>query len=171
MLRSIVAIWSLAFTLIFVAVFAGCGGDDSCGVPPTAPADHHSDPSYIPTCPGSCGVCGAGEFCFTPGSVITAGVPPFCARSRKDSRDCRTGGKCTDLLAAMQPAVCVSDKLPALCGSPTEAGWHCDFAPPSCKEADTLAVGYSQPANRTCGYELVHCDRGCDDSTTAAHCK
>jgi hypothetical protein len=120
-------------------------------------------------CPTSCGVCGAGEFCYAPSGM--SGLPSFCARACVDSRDCKTGEKCAVLFAALQPAVCVSDVEPAACGATANPNWHCDFPPDSCRDANTLDRSFSQRANRTCGHERVHCDNGCDDTTSPAHCK
>jgi hypothetical protein len=68
--------------------------------------------------------------------------------------------------------VCVSASVPAAC-APPQPGWHCDFAPDSCLDAHTLLVGFSQPANYTCGHEHVDCGSslcGMTDGDPFARC-
>ncbi|HEX9101721.1 MAG TPA: hypothetical protein VF997_05935 [Polyangia bacterium] len=154
MLRSIIAVWSLALALLIIAATAGCGCDPgglvATTLPDMAPA--------APTCPTSCSGCAAGEICFQPSAV--AQLPAFCAHACADDRDCAAGQKCASLFAALQPSVCISDGSPVGC-APASPTWHCDFGPASCKDADTAQLPFSDAVHRVCGWELVHCANGC----------
>lgn len=165
MLRSIIAIWSFALGLVIVAACAGCGGEPVGGGAHTV--DMAPAPDLDPACPMQCGSCAAGDFCFQ--GSFAAQLPSFCAHGCADDRDCANGEKCATLFAALQPSVCVSPTAPIGCGV-RAPGWHCDLLGPTCKDDHTLSRPFSQPANGICGWELVHCDAGCD-ATVAAHCK
>jgi len=165
MLRSILAVWSLAFALLVIAATAGCdwggcanGDDCSAGLVPGP--DLSAPPDFAITCPTSCGTCAAGEICFQPSGA--AELPAFCARPCADNRDCTgsDGYKCATLFASDEPAICITDSSPVGC-APASATWHCDLGPASCKDAQTALVPFSDDVHRVCGALLVHCAHSC----------
>lgn len=161
MLRSIIAIWCIALGLVFIAATSGCSlggcanGDDCSG-----PVSHPPDMAYPPAaqCATTCPACVTGETCFQP--PFSAQLPTFCARTCTSDGDCKTGETCAALFASLQPAVCISAGSPKGCGT-TPVGWHCDLAPASCKDANTLQKPFTHVDDLVCGWELVHCANGC----------
>ena len=163
MLRSILAVWSLALALLVIAATAGCGwggcldGDD-CSAGLVSAPDLSLPRDFATTCATSCGTCAAGEICFQPSAV--AELPAFCAHACNDERDCAAGEECAALFASGQPAVCITAASPVGC-APASPTWHCDFPPATCKDAQTAAVPFSDAARRICGVYNVHCANGC----------
>ncbi len=160
MLRSIVAVWCLALALLVIAATAGCIGGgcangDDCSV---GTYQYPDMAKPAPVCATTCGTCAANEFCYQPSTV--AQLPAFCARQCADDRDCQAGEKCAQLFAALQPPVCITDTSPVGCAAPTP-GWHCDFPAPSCFDAHTTEIPFSDASRMICGSELVHCANGC----------
>ncbi len=158
MLRSIVVVWSLALALLVIAATAGCVHPDDCGVvTPTLP--DMAEPARV--CPTSCATpCGAGELCYQPSAV--AELPAFCAHQCADDRDCQSGERCAQLFAALQPPICISDSAPVGCATPTP-GWHCDFPEPTCFDAHTAEIPFSDASRMICGTALVHCANACQN--------
>jgi hypothetical protein len=161
MLRSIIAVWSVALALLIIAATAGCewggcanGDDCSVGIG----YDVRPDMAKPPACPLRCGACPTGDTCFSPSAAVQ--LPAFCAHECADDRDCGATEKCVALIDAQLPSVCVSAGTPVGC-TPAYAGWHCDFPPRSCKDADTAQLPYADTTDRVCGLELVHCTNGC----------
>ena len=164
MLRSIIAIWTVALALIVIAATSGCTLGDceqpnrgGCS-PDYQPPDMALPRDLSDECPQQCGACAADEICFQ--GNLTAALPSFCAHACADDRDCGSGGKCAQLFASSQPTVCVRSGAPVGCGAATP-NWHCDFPPASCKDASTLLEPFSDAADRVCGWEYVHCANGC----------
>jgi hypothetical protein len=154
MLRSIIAVWTLALALVTVAALAGCGG---VGIGPSpSPPDLATAPAA--TCAQSCDPCAQGEFCYQPSQV--AQLPAFCARACTDDRDCAAGEQCASLFAALQPSVCVRAGAPVGCAA-AQPNWHCDFPPASCKDDNTAQIPFSHADDRVCGTAFVHCANGC----------
>lgn len=125
---------------------AGTGGD------PPADCRRYCEPG-----------CPSGSMCVIPNA--TQDYTAFCAPP------CTTNADCANLRCASlfnqpgTPPVCVATDVPELCpGVPADASWHCDFPPPSCKSANVLMRGFSQPTNRVCGTEYVFCQNGCLDA-------
>jgi len=165
MLRSIIAIWTIAIGLIIVAANLGCGGcangvDDCCVGSECGGVGPDMAGAGVGGCgAASCAACAADESCFF-GSA-TSQTPTFCAHRCLSDDDCTGGAICAQLFASLQPAVCVTHELPIGCGSPTPS-WHCYLGPQKCYDAKTLMKPFSWSDSRTCGYEFVHCANGCD---------
>ena len=165
MLRSILAVWSLAFALLIIAATAGCGwggclnGDD-CSAGLVSPPDLSPPADFANACPTTCATCAAGEICFQPSPG--AQLPAFCARPCADDRDCTgtDGYKCAALFASDEPPICITDSSPVGCGPPSSP-WNCDPGPGSCKDAETALVPFSDEVHRVCGALLVHCAHRC----------
>ena len=159
---------------VWTALVLGLGGI-ACtpGTPPSA-IDGGDAAAAAPVCRRACEPgCLAGSVCVTPGA--THDYTAFCAPPCMTDADCG-GLRCASLFN--QPGtlpVCVATDVPELCpGLPADPSWHCDFPPPSCKSADVLRRGFSQPANRVCGTEYVFCPKGCVGAGppgTSAHCQ
>ena len=160
MLRSIVAVWCLAFALLVIAATAGCdlGGcanGDSCGGITPIVQDMARPPA---TCSQTCPPCAASETCFRPDAV--AQLPPFCSRACTDDCDCAAGEKCASLFAAGLGPVCIAAGAPKTCATST-SGFSCDLQAASCRDASTAEVPFTDAADGVCGWELVHCANGC----------
>ena len=162
MLRSIIAIWTLALALLAVAATSGCygcaNGDDSCGSFGSSQPDLAQPPDLEQSCPQQCGSCATDQFCFRGDGV--AQLPAFCAHACTDDRDCGSGEKCATLFAAQQPSVCIAAGTPRGCGG-ASPNWHCDLQGPTCQDASTLSRPFSDASDQVCGWELVHCANGC----------
>ncbi|HEY7957026.1 MAG TPA: hypothetical protein VII38_17090 [Polyangia bacterium] len=68
--------------------------------------------------------------------------------------------------------VCVSDSVPAPCHA---GALLCDadgsHGLNMCKDSSTLMRWFASPSNYLCGWELVHCDLGCDShGLSGANC-
>lgn len=163
MLRSILAIWTVALTLVAVAALSGCGGcldgDRGCGSFGSGSSpDMTTLPDLADVCPQSCSVCAADQICFQ--GSFAAQLPSFCAHGCADDRDCGAGQTCASLFAALQPSVCIGAGLPIGCGGKSP-DWHCHLQGPTCKDASTLSRPFSHASDQVCGWELVHCANGC----------
>jgi hypothetical protein len=161
MLRSIIAIWTVALVLLVIAATSGCdngclSGDSGCGSYGVSVPDMARPP--VAQCATQCDSCGAGEVCFQPD--FAANLPSFCAVKCDDDRGCATGQKCATLFAAMQPSICIGAGNPRSCGG-TSPSWSCDLQPAACKDAMTAQVAFSDATDQVCGWELVHCANGC----------
>jgi hypothetical protein len=159
MLRSIIAVWTIALCLLVVAATSGCiGGNDclngdSCGV--VVPQVDMARPA---SCATECASCAVDQTCVRPEPISE--LPAFCAHTCGDDRDCADGQKCVSLFASLVPSVCIGAGNPVGCGL-ASPGWHCDLTVASCKDADTLLQPYSDAVDRVCGTESVHCANGC----------
>lgn len=158
---------------VWMTLVLGLGGN-ACnpGTPPSA--TDGGDAAAAPVCRRACEPgCLSGFVCVIPGA--THDYTAFCAPPCTTDADCG-GLRCASLFNQPgTPPVCVATDVPELCpGLPADPSWHCDFPPPSCKSADVLMRGFSQPTNRVCGTEYVFCPKGCVGAGppgTSAHCQ
>ena len=151
--------------LSLICILSGCTGGGNKEDLPGPP-----DLGCLRTCtPG----CAAGSTCVVPSSLQT--YTAFCAKTCTSDADCG-GQRCAALFDQPgTPAVCLTTDTPARCpGVAYDPSWHCDFPPASCKDAQVLRRGFSQPANQVCGSEYILCPGGCAPGAapgSAATCK
>lgn len=157
--------------VVWSTLVLGAGGT-SCnpGTPPSPTDGGDAAAGCRRACePG----CLSGFLCVIPSA--TQEYAAFCAPPCTTSADCGSL-RCASLFNQPgTPPVCVATDVPELCpGLPMDPSWHCDFPPPSCKSANVLMRGFSQPANRVCGTEYVFCQNGCVGAGppgSSAHCQ
>lgn len=166
--RGFASVVALGALLVLIMDTSGCGG----GSPRLDMTADSGAPDL--GCPRSCAAaCAMGQTCVVPGSLET--YTAFCAKTCTTDVDCG-GMRCAALFNKPgTPPVCLPTDLPTLCpGVDYDPRWHCDFPPASCKDAQTLQRGFSQPKNQVCGTEYVFCTGGCAPGGSpgaAATCK
>ena len=147
---------------VWMTLLLGASGGTSCdlSVPPSGTAGADAATACRRSCePG----CLSGFTCVIPSALQD--YTAFCASPCTTNADCGSL-RCASLFNQPgTPPVCVATDVPEPCpGLPADPSWHCDFPPPSCKSANVLMRGFSQPMNRVCGTEYVFCQNGCLDA-------
>lgn len=156
-------------TLFCIGLSVGVLGITSCDKSPPAP-----DGGAPAVCRRDCAPgCPAASMCVVPTALHEYAA--FCGQPCNTDADC-SGKRCASLFNMPgTAAVCVANDVPERCpGVPEDPNWHCDFTAPTCKSANVLMKGFSQPSNRVCGYEYIYCKSGCVDGGVAgggAHCQ
>jgi hypothetical protein len=158
MLRSIIAIWTIALGLIIAAANMGCyggcldGEDCSAGLG-TGP--DMAGPEQPRQCSTTCPTCGRGEIC-----AQATEVSPFCARTCTTDADCDSSETCALLVGSTRP-VCIARGTAQGCRTTSDT-YSC-IPSTSCKDAMTMQQGFAYLDDRICGWELKPCANGCVD--------
>jgi hypothetical protein len=133
--------------LFCVLVVAGAG----CGPAAQPPGSSGGYDQY--GCKISCDKCPLQALC------VPAPYVPMCLVQCATTADCdETGGKCAIMTTDIAPSVCVGPGVLMECDPPTAC-----TAANECRDANTQLKPL--PASYGCGWEVVHCDSGCDSAT------
>ena len=114
--------------------------------------------------------CQTGQICIGDGPVFE--YHATCVPTCTTTSDCAQG-RCAVLFDDVGVRGCVSDTVPQACSDVTGA-FSCILVPAYCFKDGTLLRPFTNPSNRTCGYEAIACPNGCGpgvDGGSDAACK
>ena len=96
-----------------------------------------------------------------PAQTLCVPVPyvPACLVQCTTTDDCDPGFVCAVITVDYAPRVCVAPTSLMLCDPPMSCA-----AANECHDANTQLKPLA-PAYHACGWEVVHCDSGCDAAT------